>query len=167
MDVRRIMDVYGENHMAMPFGDIVAEKCKSVIIPFTATGNYQVLSGKPLYFRPDTELDYTNCVIKGIQLVVREEIDEFQAADGITRDNIALNAIQKGILYISNLNREIIATLPLFNLSKYHNDGKLAQTFFNNHIWQNCYVEFIDDGGGLPNQANYLYLLVYYDEIKK
>jgi hypothetical protein len=166
MDVRKIMDVYDENRLAMPFGDIVAEKYKLVAVGFTNSGKYQVTPNKPLYFQPDTTLDYTNCVIKGIQLVTIEEIDEYTYPDNVVRDNISLNYIRNGIFYVSNLDREVIATMPLFNLAKYYNDGKLAQTYFTNHIWQNCYVEFADNGG-LPTAANGMMFLVYYDEIKK
>lgn len=164
MDVNRIMDVYGENHLAMPFGNIVAEKAKAVYIPFSTSGNYSLQINKPLYFRPDPELDYRNCVIKGIEL-----IDTVEGAHllgwGQMKDNVSATTIKSSVLYISNLRREVIATMPLHNLVKRYNDGKLSETFFNNQVWQNCYVEITDIAGA--SASNGLWFVVYYDEVKK
>jgi len=164
MNVKRIMDVYGENHMAMPFGDIVAQKYKAVYIPFAATGNYSIGINKPLYFRPDTELDYTNCIIKGIELISSTAGSNLFGW-GELKDAVSITTIRSSILYISNLDREVIATLPLYDLVKELNDGKLLNTYFTNHIWQNCYVEITDIAGA--SQVNGLWFMVYYDEINK
>jgi hypothetical protein len=47
-----------------------------------------------------------------------------------------------GVLYISNLRREIIAELPLWNLNPNNNNGKPFFTYFEDVVWQNCYVKF-------------------------
>lgn len=164
MDVNKIMDVYAENNMAKPFGDIVAEKYKAVYIPFSSSGLYAVGVNKPLYFRPDPELDYTNCVIKGIELINTTE-GGAMFGWGEIKDPIGLTAIRSSILYISNLEREVIATLPLHNLVKVLNDGKLTETYFVNQVWQNCYVEITDTAG--LSAANGIWFMVYYDVIKK
>ena len=153
---------YDERHMAMPFGDIVAEKYKSVYIPFSATGLYAPLDGKAMYFRPDSELDFRNCIIKGIQLICIDEAAT-NLGWGEIKDNLPITTLRKGILYISNTEREIIATLPFHNLIKFANNGKLTMTYFTQQIWQNCYVEFADVTG--ITSINGLQFIVYYDEI--
>jgi len=162
MNVSRVMDIYNERNMAMPYGDIVAKKYKSVYIPFSAAGLYAPLSGKAMYFRPDTELDCQNAVIKGIQLVSINEAAT-NLGWGQIKDNLPVTTLRKGILYISNLKREVIATLPFHNLIRFANDGKLSFTHFTEHIWQNCYVEFADVVG--ITQVNGLQFIVYYDPI--
>lgn len=162
MDVRKIMDVYDTNHMAMPFGDIVAQKYKSVYIPFSATGTYAPALGKSFYFRPDPELDCRNCIIKGIQLVSALE-ESSNLGWGESKDNLPPATLSKGILYISNTDREVIATLPLNNLIRVVNNGKLTMTFFTEQIWQNCYVEFYDIVG--ITAINGLQFNIFYDEI--
>lgn len=164
MDVNRIMDVYRENHMAMPFGDSVSQKYKAVYIPFATSGAFAVGVNKPMYFRPDPDLDYTNCVIKGIELINSTEGSHISAW-GVIKDPISTTTIRSSVLYISNLDREVIATIPLHNLVKEFNDGKLTFTYFTNQIWQNCYVEITDIAG--VSSANGLWFMVYYDEIKK
>jgi hypothetical protein len=161
MDVRKAMDVYDVNHMAMPFGDIVAQKYKSVYLPFSATGTYAPLNGRTYYFRPDPELDFRNCIIKGIQLISVDEAAN-NLGWGEIKDNLPITTLCKGILYISNTQREVIATLPFHNLIKFANDGKLAMTYFTEQIWQNCYVEFADMTG--ITQVNGLQFNVFYDE---
>ena len=153
---------YDERHMAMPFGDIVAEKYKSVYIPFSATGLYAPLDGKAMYFRPDSELDFRNCIIKGIQLICIDEAAT-NLGWGEIKDNLPITTLRKGILYISNTEREIIATLPFHNLIKFANNGKLTMTYFTQQIWQNCYVVFADVTG--ITSVNGLQFIVYYDEI--
>lgn len=162
MDVRRIMDAYGVNNMAQPFGDIVAQKYKSVYIPFSATGTYAPAVGKALYFRPDPELDCRNCIIKGIQLISINEAAS-NLGWGEIKDNLPVSTLIKGILYISNTKREVIATLPFHNLIKFVNNGKLNMTYFTQQIWQNCYVEFVDVLG--ITAVNGLQFNIFYDEI--
>jgi hypothetical protein len=161
MDVRKVFDAYDARKMAMPFGDIVAQKVKSVYIPFSASGTYAPADGKAMYFRPDPELDFRNCVIKGIQLVSASE-ESSNLGWGEIKDNLPVATLSKGILYISNLKREVIAYLPFNNLIKLENNGKLTQTFFDTQIWQNCYVEFADVIG--ITSVNGLQFNVYYDE---
>ena len=162
MDVRKIMDVYDNRNMAMPFGDIVAQKYKSVYIPFSATGTYAPALGKSLYFRPDPELDSGKCIIKGIQLVSASE-ETSNMGWGVVKDNLPVAILSKGILFISNTKREVIATLPMNNLIRVANNGKLTMTHFTEQIWQNCYVEFFDVVGIAA--INGLQFNIFYDEI--
>jgi hypothetical protein len=164
MNVRKIMDAYGERNMARPFGDIVAERYKAVYLPFAATGPYQPRLGSSYYFQPDTELDCTNAVIKGIEIVNNTILQSNLSPVGL-KDNPSALQLDRAILYISNLKREVLATLPLWDLIRNQNGGKLLFTHFDSHIWQNCYVEFTDTTG--LTAANGLQFMVYYDQIKK
>ena len=162
MSVLNALSFYDKYHMQQPYGDIVAKKYKSVYIPFSASGLYAPALGKAMYFRPDPELDAGNCIIKGIQLISSTEA----AANlgwGERKDNLPVNVLSHGILYISNTQREVIATLPFNNLIKLVNNGKLAMTYFTEQIWQNCYVEFVDIAG--VSSVNGLQFVVFYDEI--
>lgn len=161
MNVSKAMDFYDKYNMAMPFGDIVAQKYKSVYIPFSASGLYAPAVGKAFYFRPDPELDERNCIIKGIQLVSSSEAT-LNLGWGERKDNLPISVLRQGILYISNDKREVIATLPFHNLIKFANDGKLNMTYITQQIWQNCYVEFVSVAG--ITQVNGLQFNIYYDE---
>lgn len=162
MDISKVLSVYDKRHLQQPFGDIVAQKYKSVYIPFQASGLYSVSVGKAMYFRPDPELDCRNAIIKGIQLVCSQEEATNVGWNG-SRDNLPVSNLIGGYLYISNTHREVISTLPFHNLIKFANNGKLTQTYFTEQIWQNCYVEFFNVAG--ITAANGLQFIIYYDEI--
>jgi len=161
MSVNKALGFYDKYNMAMPYGDIVAQKYKSVYIPFSVAGLYSPALGKAMYFRPDPELDSRNCIIKGIQLICAEE-GQKMIGWGQEKDNLPLALLRKGIFYVSNDKREVIATLPFHNLIKFANNGKLAMTYFTQQIWQNCYVEFTNIVG--ISSSNGLQFIVYYDE---
>ena len=110
----------------------------------------------------DPELDCRNCIIKGIQLISINEAAN-NLGWGEIKDNLPVSTLIKGILYISNTQREVIATLPFHNLIKFVNNGKLNMTYFTQQIWQNCYVEFADIVG--ITQVNGLQFNIFYDEI--
>jgi hypothetical protein len=160
MNVPMIMDDYAKRHMAMPYGDIVAQKYKSVYLPLSATGLYAPGTNRSYYFQPDTDLDGSKCIIKGIELISSTEQVVMQGPTG-GRDNLTAIQASAAILYISNIEREIIATLPLFDLIKSENDGKLLFTYLTNHLWQNCYVEFSD--GSVISPTAGMQFLIYYD----
>ncbi len=162
MNVPKTMDVYQQRNMAMPYGDIVAEKYKSVYLPFQATGLYQPRLGSSFYFQPDHELDAGKAVIKGIEIVNATILQANLSQVGL-KDNPSNVQLDRMILYISNTKREIIATLPLWDLIRNQNGGKLLFTHFKEQIWQNCYVEFTAATG--LTSSNGLQFIVYYDPI--
>lgn len=160
MNIDKAMAAYNARNMARGFGDMVSEKYKSVYLPFQASGLLQPAIGKALYMNSDTQLDGANCVLKGIELL--DSISAARFTSGIyTRDNIASTSAQNGKLVISNESREVIATLPLYNLIRRLNDGKLTFLHIENHLWQNCYVEFTNLGG--ISAAVGLQFIVYFD----
>lgn len=160
-NVRKILNAYDARNMARPFGDIVAERYKAVYMPFQNAGPYSPGTNKAYYFQPDTKLDGSNATIKAIELITATQQQQFNAY-GSGRDNVTPAVASYGILYISNTNREVLATIPLYDLIKNVNAGKLLMTYFTEHVWQNCYVEFTD--GAAINATLGLQFMVYYDE---
>ena len=161
-NVPEIMDGYWENNMAAPFGDIVAAKAKAVYMPFFATGLYQPAVGKPMYFQPDHALDSGKAIIRGIEII--DNIQEASwFAQGVQRDNPTLANLHHAYLCICNIEREIIATLPLYDLAKRANSGKLLLTDFREHVWQGCYIEMVQTTGFGATVG--LKFIVYYDPI--
>ena len=59
-----------------------------------------------------------------------------------------------------DLKRQIIAQLPLYSLVTQNNGGKIKFTFFNEQVWQNCYIEFNLNNFTTPTQP--LMFNVYY-----
>lgn len=161
------LDVYCKNNMAVPFANPIKGKYKSVYMPFQATGLYSQGIQKSYYFQPDHTLDGENAIIKGIELVTGTMAQSF-FAQGALRDNMPpfpSTSLSTGVLYISNMEREIIATIPLIDLARQENSGKLLRTYFTEHLWQNCYIEFVDPT--IVSVTTGIQLVVYYEERKK
>jgi hypothetical protein len=162
--VQNVMEEYCNRRMAVPFADPIKGDYKSVYMPFNATGLYSQGIQKSYYFQPDHKLDGKNAIIKGIEIVTSSMAASFYA-QGVLRDNVPAfpNAsLSTGVLYISNEMREIIATIPLIDLARQQNDGKLLRTHFTDHLWQNCYIEFTDPS--FINASIGIQLIVYYEE---
>lgn len=148
-----------QNHMAMPFGDILGCEEKSVYIPFTASGSNQAFVGKTIAFDSDTDLDYTNSIITGIE-VIDLGTSTFALTQPI-RQNADTSILANGILTLSNLSREVVAELPLVPLvrnfageTSASNNAKTNKMFWlENIVWNNCYVTFSDITGISDNIA--------------
>lgn len=171
--VSNVLKAYCENNMAVPYGDPILgkdgclTKCKSVYIPFQSAGPYSAGIQKSYYFQPDSELDGNNAIIKGLEIVIAVTSASFYA-QGEIRDNIPqilATPLSTGVLYISNDSREIIATIPIIDLDRTENNGKLFRTHFTRHLWQNCYLEFTDATSISPSVG--IQLNVYYEERRK
>lgn len=157
-----LVDYFLSNNMAKPYADIEGDESKSVYVPFTTIGNANPQVQKAIYFAPDNDLDYQNSIITAIEFVPEETNQRFYNGSNAYVNNIgiATNPILSGVLYISNLQREIIATLPLTSLIRRLNNGKITFTYFTNVVWQNCYVEFTDITG--LNATKGMQFNVYY-----
>jgi hypothetical protein len=165
--VRNLLQSYCDNNMAVPFADPIKGQYKSVYMPFQATGAYSNGIQKSYYFQPDHILDGDNAIIRGIELITTNESEGFYA-QGVIRDNmppLPSDSVSSAVLYISNTSREIIATIPFIDLIRSSNDGKLLRTFFTEHLWQNCYVEFVNPLA--VSATTGLQFVVYYEERKK
>jgi hypothetical protein len=165
--VGNILDTYCKNNMAVPFADPIKGEYKSVYLPFQATGLYSQGIQKSYYFQPDHLLDGDNAIIKGIELVTASMAQSF-FGQGVIRDNMPPfpdASLSTGVLYMSNTKREILATIPLIDLARQQNDGKLLRTYFTEHLWQNCYIEFVNPA--VVSATTGIQLIVYYEERKK
>lgn len=83
---------------------------KSVYLPFTAT----VLLGTQYYFPPDQVLDSKNNLLTSIAMV--DSSTNSKAPTSPTTDPLSALQAAQGYLYICNLRREIIATIPLLTV---------------------------------------------------
>jgi len=148
-----------------PVGNEEGELSKSVYVPFTSTGAYIVGDGKAFYFQPDKDLDHKRSVITGIEVVdvtTNAKIHPYQSQNPSVQDNIAASVAATGMLVVSNTKRDIIATLPLFGLIRRLNQGKPTYVWFDNIIWQDCYLLFTDITSTAASAANGVWLRVYY-----
>jgi len=155
--VSPIVQYFLANNMAKPYADIEGDKSISVYLPFSANGNTQ----ESYYFDSNSLLDSGNAIITGIEVV--DETTSDVIINPLVRDNFPAANLVSGVLYVSNLNREIIATLPLVSLIRRLNLGKLTFTHFTEQVWQNCYVEFTD--ASVITSAVGLWFRVYYKDL--
>ena len=141
------------------------ERVTTAMIAFQTTGAYSIGIQKSFYFPSNTSLDSGNAIITGIELISTQTLQ--QSFDPI-RQNAELNgqdiATGGGVLYISNLERKLIAQIPLWSLIRQNNNGKLTMFDLRDQIWQNCYVEFTDMSG-LFNASKGLMFKIYYKPI--
>jgi hypothetical protein len=127
------------NKWFKPVGCIEGEYSKTITLPVSSTA-----IGQQLYFNSDTELD--NAVIKTIELVVNQNsaITQYQ---NLNLDTISQLLSSRAILTLSNNAREVISQMPLSSLVRSYNNGKPAFFLLSDIVWQNCYVELVDNTG--------------------
>jgi hypothetical protein len=126
--------LYEKNRIKNVF-DVPAPFFKSVYLPFDSQGVIQ----QSRYFKPDTMIDGQNAIIKAIEVVDTLTNGGFNNPD---RDNLAISILRLGYLTISDEKREPIAVIPLVNMVRRLNNGRFYLCHFENHVWQNCYIEF-------------------------
>ena len=134
---------------------------KSVYLPFTSNATL----GQQYYLQPDEVLDSKNNFITGIELV--DSVTNATAPTVPTTDPLSATQASQGYLYICNLNREVIATLPLYTLIRRLNAGKPTYLYFDEPVvWQNCFIQFESLGSAITT-ANSVWLKVTYSPIEK
>jgi len=148
-----IMNYFLSNNMAKDYTTIEGEMCTFVQINPPDSASFQ----EPIYFDSQTMLDGENATITGIEFLIPSELSNSINGDSNEFTN---SLTQYGVLTISDLKRQIIAQLPLWSLVTSNNNGKIKFTFFNDQVWQNCYVEFNLSSFTQPNQP--LMFNVYY-----
>jgi hypothetical protein len=139
--------------MAKEYTDIEGEMCQFVQINPTSNASFQ----EPIYFNSNTMLDGENATITGIEFLTPTSL--LNSPEGLIND-YSNSTAKYGILYISDLKRQMIAQLPLYSLVTQNNNGKIKFTFFNDQVWQNCYIEFNLNNFTTPTQP--LMFNVYY-----
>ena len=135
-----IVNYFLSNNLARNYTDVKGELSELVTLDFP-TQNYQ----QAYYFAPKTKLDGTQSIITAISVI--GDTLEAGSPGGLLNlpsgeQNFPGQYFNYGVLYISNLKREIIAELPLWNLNPNNNNGKPFFTYFEDVLWQNCYVKF-------------------------
>lgn len=134
---------------------------KSVYLPFTTT----VLLGTQYYFAPDEVLDSKNNTMVSIAMV--DSATNSIAPTTPATDPLSATQAAQGYLYISNLRREILATLPLYVLIRRLNDGKPTYLNFDEPVvWQNCFIQFESLTTGI-NATHSVWLNVGYSPVEK
>lgn len=134
---------------------------KSVYLPFTSNATL----GQQYYFQPDEVLDSKNNFITGIEMV--DTVTNATAPTVPTTDPLSTTQASQGYLYICNLNREVLATLPLYTLIRRLNAGKPTYLYFDEPVvWQNCFIQFESLGTAITT-AHSVWLKVTYSPIDK
>jgi len=148
-----IMNYFLANNMAKDYTTIEGEMCAYVQLNPPLDANFQ----EPIYFDSQTMLDGENATITGIEFLTPTTLsNSINGNANEYTDSIA----KYGVLTISDLKRQIIAQLPLSSLVTTNNAGKIKFTFFNDQVWQNCYIEFNLNNFTDPTQP--LLFNVYY-----
>lgn len=153
-----IIEYFVANKFCKDYTSIEGEESTLVRLNFPLLAAYQ----QPIYFDSQSILDGDNCTITGIELINPTELSN--APNGDT--TLDVSYYNKGVLYIANLKRETIAEIPLTTLIRTNNNGKLKFTNFNDQVWQNCYVEFMDGGFSAPT-IPLLFNVYYVPKIKE
>jgi hypothetical protein len=148
-----IMNYFLANNMAKDYTTTEGEMCQFVQINPTLNNSFQ----EPIYFNSNTMLDGENATITGIEFLTPTSLSN--SPEGLVND-YSNSTAKYGILVISDLKRQLIAQLPLYSLVTQNNNGKIKFTFFNDQVWQNCYIEFNLNNFTTPTQP--LMFNVYY-----
>lgn len=152
--VSPLINHFLQSGLCRDYTEVEGEQCMLVTLSFP-TANYQ----QSYYFNSETMLDGDNCTITGIQLIAEPQLSYLPNGQQNFPDP-GERVNQQGVLYVSNLNREVIAELPLYILNKRNNNGKLCFTNFDTQVWQNCYVQFTEASFTTPVRP--LAFIVYF-----
>lgn len=152
-----IINYFLSNNLCKDYTAIEGEMSTLVTLNFPNTGNYQ----QSYYFASQTMLDGENCTITALEIVKSTELNPLPTG----QTNVDSSILPNGVLYVSNLKRQIIAQIPLTTLVRTNNSGKPTYTYFNDHVWRNCYVEFTSTG--FTTTITPLTFRVYYVNKKK
>jgi len=161
MQVSPLVEKMTEKRWIRPTQGRQGEFLKSVYLPFTATGNYSVATGRSIYFQPDSSLTSDKVIITGIELVDFTTNNTIDGASG-TRTNLASTEATLGYFVLSNSKREIIAQIPLTCLILRLNGGRPTFTYFDDFSWENCSIYFSSASG--ITAANGAWFKVFYNK---
>lgn len=154
------LEDYERRKLVRPCFGIAGQKATLVTLYFPDT-KYQV----PYYFNSQTILDGENAVITAIEVVRDIEPTVLTRVPPNGDVNFLSTYLPFGTLYISNLKRQIIAELPLSMLDSTQNSGKKTFTWFDEQVWQNCYVMFTSNTFTAPN-IPLTFMVWYMDKTK-
>ena len=161
MQVSPLIEKMTANRWIRPTQGRQGEYLKSVYLPFTASGNYSVATGRSIYFQPDSTLTSDKVIITGIELVDITTNTTLDTPNG-TRTNLSANQASLGYVVISNTRREIIAQIPLACLILNLNGGRPTFTYFDDFQLENCSIYFSSAAG--ISSANGAWFKIFYNK---
>ena len=154
--VSPLIKYFFDTDKARSVGCIEGDRSKTIVIPITTTQPFT-----PIYFQPDTQL--TDSQVKSLECVSGENLTPV-FNNGSAYDNLVAAQLAGGILVLSNLEREVIAELPLYSLIRSINKGKASFTQFKDVNWQASYIYFPSVGS--ISASNAVTIRAYYSDKK-
>jgi hypothetical protein len=135
-----ILQDYRKKHRIKQVGCFDGNKSKFISLPFNVR---TPINGYNYYFDADSSLDGDKVVISEIALVSSTAQARLFTSNGSNSvDNYPSSALNRGSLYICDINQQVVSVLPLSSLCAETNGGKPAFTWFDTQIWANCYILF-------------------------
>lgn len=152
--VSPLINYFFQTNKARKVGCVEGEFSKTIGLPVKSTQPYF-----EQYFRPDPSL--TSSVINSIELVTAATLESI-TVDGTDYSIATADSYKSTILVLSDINREIIAEIPLRTAVRYINKGKATFTNFENIVWDNCYIYYTDPSGVGITTDDVTCIRVYY-----
>jgi len=135
-----ILEDYRKKHRIKQVGCFDGNKSKYISLGFV---DKTPIDGVNYYFNPDSSIDGDKVVISEIAVVSSTAQSKIVGNNGNNNmDNYASSALNRASLYICDINQQVISVLPLASLCAELNGGKPAFTWFDTHVWANCYILF-------------------------
>lgn len=158
--VSPLINYFKRNNMCKNYTDIPSGNFKTVVIPFSSTGAYELKVGKNLYFPHDTQLD--NSFITAFDCIDNTELSSIPNVAGVISDNLSPSLLANCIVVFCNNEREIVATLAAGSIILSANSGKKTFTDFKDIVIGNSYIYFTSIAG--LSTSNCFAAKVYYSE---
>ena len=152
--VSPLINYFFQTNKARKVGCVEGEFSKTIGLPVKSTQPYF-----EQYFRPDPSL--TSSVINSIELVTAATLESI-TVDGTDYSIATADSYKSTILVLSDINREIIAEIPLRTAVRNINKGKATFTNFENIVWDNCYIYYTDPSGVGITTDDVTCIRVYY-----
>lgn len=140
------------------YTDQVSECFKVVVIPFNASGYYQLNTDR-MFFPADPYL--SACWIRGLAVLSSTELVSIQSPDGTQDDVLSASSFPRIMITICNSKREILSQIAAQSCYQGANNGKICFTDFSDMDLGSSYITISDITG--INTTNCFALKVYYD----
>lgn len=91
---------------------------------------------------PDPTLDGKNAVITGLEIYVNSEQSVLPDYKGGVVDSIPVFSLPLMTFYVMTEKQEVVSVIPMATMCTPINGGKKFECWFEDQLWQNCYIEF-------------------------
>jgi len=130
----------------------------SVYVPFSVFG-VPVVGGQ--YYMPANPLLNGNRgTIKAMEIMDSATATPTPSNPGPAADCLTTDILADGMFYFTDIDREIIAYVPLATLVRRNNNGKIPLFQMTRQHWENCYIDFFRVSSLAA--SNGIWLNVYY-----